>query len=53
MQLVLRPKPVIAKSGKAVRDSKVPVKKCREFLLYRWAMILANLRVNKGRGWNR
>ena len=28
---------------KAVRDSKVPAKKCREFLLYRWAMILANL----------
>jgi hypothetical protein len=34
----------------AVRDSKVPVKKCREFLLYRWAMILANVRINKGRG---
>ncbi len=35
---------------KAVRDSKVPVKKCREFLLYRWAMILANLTVNMGQG---
>jgi len=33
----------------AVRDSKVPVKKCREFLLYRWAMILANLTVNVGK----
>jgi len=44
---------VLAETGdsrKAARDSKVPVKKCREFLLYRWAMILANLRVNKGRG---
>ena len=43
---------VLAETGdarKAARDSKVPVKKCREFLLYRWAMILANLRVNKGR----
>lgn len=44
---------VLAETGdakRAARDSKVPVKKCREFLLYRWAMILANLRVNKGRG---
>lgn len=44
---------VLAETGdasRATRDSKVPVKKCREFLLYRWAMILANLRVNKGRG---
>jgi hypothetical protein len=44
---------ILAKTGdpkQAVRDSKVPVKKCREFLLYRWAMVLANLRVNKGRG---
>jgi hypothetical protein len=33
-----------------VRDSKVPAKKCREFLLFRWAMILANLTVNMGQG---
>jgi len=37
-------------SKKAVRDSKVPAKKCREFLLFRWAMILANLTVNMGQG---
>jgi len=44
---------VLAETGdasKAARDSKVPVKKCREFLLYRWAMILANLTVNSGHG---
>ncbi len=37
-------------SKKAVRDSKVPAKKCREFLLFRWAMILANMTVNMGQG---
>lgn len=44
---------VLAKTGdtkQAVRDSKVPAKKYREFLLYRWAMILANLTVNNGQG---
>jgi len=35
---------------KAARDSKVPVKKCREFLLYRWAMILANLTIGGRQG---
>jgi CRISPR-associated endonuclease Csn1 len=34
----------------AVRLSKVPTKKCPEFLRYRWAMILANLTVNPGSG---
>jgi hypothetical protein len=34
----------------AIRGSKVPAKKCREFLLYRWAMIMANLRVDEGQG---
>jgi hypothetical protein len=34
----------------AMRDSKVPTKKCPEFLRYRWMMILANIRVNKGKG---
>lgn len=42
---------IIANGGdkkKAIRDSKVPVKKCREFLLFRWSMVLANLTVNDG-----
>ncbi|MCB1065956.1 MAG: hypothetical protein KDN20_23935 [Verrucomicrobiae bacterium] len=30
----------------AHRDSKVPTKDCREFLDYRWAMLLANIRVD-------
>lgn len=29
----------------AERDSKVPAKKCPEFLNYRWGMLLANLRI--------
>lgn len=29
----------------ADRDAKVPAKKCPEFLNYRWAMLLANLRI--------
>jgi len=29
----------------AARDAKVPAKKCPEFLNYRWAMLLANLRI--------
>lgn len=29
----------------AVRDSKVPAKACREFLDYRWAILLANIKV--------
>jgi hypothetical protein len=34
----------------AVRQAKVPAKKCREFLLFRWAMILANIHVNASNG---
>jgi len=34
----------------AMRDSKVPTKKCREFLLYRWAMVIANLRIHESQG---
>lgn len=32
----------------AERSSKVPAKKCPEFLRYRWGMLLANLRVATG-----
>ncbi len=47
---------ILAETGdrkRALRDSKVPAKKCREFLFFRWAMILANLTVNDGRGTRR
>jgi hypothetical protein len=34
----------------AIRQAKVPAKKCREFLLFRWTMILANIQVAAEQG---